>query len=395
LQFLSQNGTLTPSPTMNELAIDQALQSIFAESSLHARRVLSLTHAVLGAVRAAQAGVANIGRAEALVRKVNPKHAIKQVDRFLSNTGFDVNVALRDVVRFVLGQRWRVTVSLDWTVYEGGDHHRIALNLVTRHGRATPLAWKTVPASQLKNHRNDHEDELLRLFKGLLPKSVKKVTVIADRGFGDVNLYDMLTGELGFDYVIRFRECLTVRDEAGTAKRAAEWVPPNGAARLIPNAKVTGRRFDVAAVVAVKKARMKDPWLLATSLRLSAEEIIAIYAKRFTCEENFRDEKDWRFGMGSRWVKIARADRRDRLCLILALANILLTLLGQAGESLGFDRMLRANTVRRRTHSLFRQGREYLNGALGTVAAAARSLWDRFAALVADQPHVTDEQAWI
>lgn len=34
----------------------------------------------------------------------------------------------------------------------------------------------------------------------------------------------------------------------------------------------------------------------------------------------------------------------------------LLTLLGAAGESLGYDRMLKANTVKKRTHSLFRQG---------------------------------------
>jgi hypothetical protein len=368
------------------------MQSIFADSSHHSRRVLSLTHAVLGAVQAAQAGVANIGRAEALIRGVNSKHAIKQVDRFLSNTGFEVNVALRDVVRFVLGERWKVTVSLDWTVYEGGENHRIALNLVTRHGRATPLAWKTVPASELKDRRNDHEDELLRLFKGLLPPSVKQVIVIADRGFGDVNLYDMLKGELGFDYVIRFREGLTVRDDSGTAKKGRQWVPSNGVARLLPKAKVTGKRFEVAAVVAVKKARMKEPWLLATSLALKASEIIAIYAKRFTCEENFRDEKDCRFGMGSRWVKIARADRRDRLCLILALATILLTLLGQAGEELGLDRWLRANTVKRRTHSLFRQGREYFHGTLGKVANAAARLWDRFVALVDAQPHVVAEQ---
>jgi len=369
--------------------------SIFSKSALHARRVLSLTHAVLGAVRAAQAGVASIGRAEALARGVNPKHAIKQVDRFLSNTGFDVEVALGDVVRFVMGERWKVTVSLDWTVYEGGENHRIALNLMTRHGRATPLIWKIVSASELKNHRNDHEDELLRLFKRLLPESVKQVVVVADRGFGDVNLYDMLKAELCFNYVIRFRESLIVRDESGVARKGREWVPSNGSARLLPKAKVTGKRFEVAAVVAVKKARMKDPWLLATSLDAKACDIIATYAKRFTCEENFRDEKDWRFGMGSRWLKIARADRRDRLCLILALATILLTLLGHAGEEIGLDRWLRANTVKRRTHSLFRQGREYLKGALGKLANAAILLRDRFNALVDAQPTVTAELAVI
>jgi len=38
------------------------------------------------------------------------------------------------------------------------------------------------------------------------------------------------------------------------------------------------------------------------------------------------------------------------------MAMTLLTLLGAAGESLGMDRMLKANTVKTRTHALFRQG---------------------------------------
>jgi hypothetical protein len=48
--------------------------------------------------------------------------------------------------------------------------------------------------------------------------------------------------------------------------------------------------------------------------------------------------------------------RRDRLLLISAFATALLTLLGTAGESLGMDRLLKSNTSRTRTHSLFRQG---------------------------------------
>jgi len=48
--------------------------------------------------------------------------------------------------------------------------------------------------------------------------------------------------------------------------------------------------------------------------------------------------------------------RRDRLWLIAAFAVMLLTLLGAAGEVLGYDRFLKSNTAKRRTHSLFRQG---------------------------------------
>jgi len=34
----------------------------------------------------------------------------------------------------------------------------------------------------------------------------------------------------------------------------------------------------------------------------------------------------------------------------------LLTLLGSPGESLGYDRLLKSNTTKKRSHSLFRQG---------------------------------------
>ena len=55
-------------------------------------------------------------------------------------------------------------------------------------------------------------------------------------------------------------------------------------------------------------------------------------------------------------MHVSRPDRRDRLLLISALAIAVLSLLGAAGERIGYDRWLKANTVKRRTHSLFRQG---------------------------------------
>src|ERR1700678_867435 len=60
--------------------------------------------------------------------------------------------------------------------------------------------------------------------------------------------------------------------------------------------------------------------------------------------------------MGMAEIRIAEPERRDRLLLISAFAMVLLTMLGAAGESLGMDRMLKSNTAKTRTHSLFRQG---------------------------------------
>jgi hypothetical protein len=363
----------------------KTVTDIFAESGLHAKQVLALSHAVLGATFASQAGVANIGRAMAAERESNPKHGIKQFDAFLSNGKFKDEYAQRAHVRFVVGARKQVVATMDWTEYAEDGQHRIALSLVTRHGRSTPLIWKTVTDEELTGRRNDHEDDLLNLFRRVLPETVRDVIILADRGFGDVKLYRHLR-ELGFHFIIRFRGCITVRDEKGLCTPASALVLPRGRARLIRNAKVTGKREEVVSVVAVKQRGMKDAWFLASSLPWKASKLISLYGRRFTIEENFRDEKDPRFGLGTLNVRFKNPRRRDRFMLVIAVAMTLLTLLGAAGERMGLDRLLRANTVKRRTHSLFRQGREYLCGAFGKIANAASRLLAAFLRAIDLQP---------
>ena len=109
-------------------------------------------------------------------------------------------------------------------------------------------------------------------------------------------------------------------------------------------------------MVCVHTKAMKDPWFLVTSRAdLTGSQLVKCNW-RFTCEENFRDTKDIRFGMGLSSTHISVPDRRDRLLLLGAMAQALLTLLGAAGGRTGLDWMLKANTVKRRTRSLFRQG---------------------------------------
>ena len=84
--------------------------------------------------------------------------------------------------------------------------------------------------------------------------------------------------------------------------------------------------------------------------------LMAVPRQPFTRQASFRDTKDLRFGMGMTSVRVKDPERRDRLLLLNAFAVVLLSLLGAAGERLGYDRHLKANTVKKRTHSLLRQG---------------------------------------
>lgn len=352
-------------------------------AEFHDKRVLSVANAATGAMQAATLGVSAIGRALAQAQGVDPKHAIKQVDRMLSNAGIDVEEAQALWVPFIVGGREEIVVALDWTEYDRDRHSTLALHMVTSHGRATPLMWKTVSKSRLRGKRNAHEDRLLKRLRLAVPENVK-VTVLADRGFGDADLY-ALHWDLDLDHIIRFRGDITVTSADGESRPAKDWLLPSGRARILRNVRVTGRKAPVAAVVCVWAKGMKEPWFLACgekSSRRSAAQVVKLYGRRFTIEENFRDTKDLRFGMGLSSVRISRVGRRDRLLLLSALATALLTLLGAAGESLGLDRLLRANTVKRRTHSLFFQG-TYYYGALATMKVdRRRALLARFDTLL-------------
>jgi hypothetical protein len=300
--------------------------------------------------------VSAIGQGLAHVCGTDPKHTKKQVDRLLGNSAIAVWDYFAYWVPYVISERKEVVVAIDWTDFDRDKQATIALNLLTSHGRAIPLVWRTVRKSDLKDNRNEFEDTLLERLHQTLPEGVK-VTVVADRGFMDTQLKEVLCDSWGFDYIIRLRGNVTVTDEHGERRKAKEWVGAGGRARILRDARLTAKGFPVATVVCVQDKAMKDSWCLASSLKeASAAKLKRYYGKRWGIETYFRDTKDLRFGMGMDAIHTKCTKRRDRLFLISAFAVVLLTLLGAACERVGYDRYLKSNTVKHRTHSLFRQG---------------------------------------
>ena len=322
---------------------------------LHAKRVDALAGATLGVMTGASLAVALIGQALAQARGLVTKHAVKQVDRLLSNQGIDVWDSFAPWVAHQVGARRDALVAMDWTEFDRDGQATLVLSLVTGHGRAAPLVWLSVWKDELAARRNDYEDACLVRLRDLVPADCA-VTILADRGFGDQKLFGFLA-ELGLGYVIRFRGNIRVTDAAGEARSAAEWVGKSGRARKLRDARVTAQGQQVGAVVCVHAKGMKECWCLAASdPEAPTAELVNHYAKRWTIEPSFRDTKDLRFGMGLSATRVGEPTRRDRLLLVSAFATALLTLLGATGESLGMDRLLKSNTSKTRTHSLFRQG---------------------------------------
>ena len=150
-----------------------------------------------------------------------------------------------------IGERSSIVVAMDWTDFDADNQATIMLALISDHGRSTPLVWLTVDKGTLKDHRSLYEHRVLVRLAELLPAGIQ-VCIVADRGFGDQKLYQVLTEELYFDYVIRFRGNIAVTDRGGETRTAAAWVRAGGGARVLRGAAVTADRYPVGTVVCVQ-----------------------------------------------------------------------------------------------------------------------------------------------
>jgi len=250
---------------------------------LHAKRINALSAATLGVMTGASLAVAAIGQALALARGLTTKHAIKQVDRLMSNAGIDVWASFARWVPRQIGTARDILVAMDWTDFDQDGQSTLVLSLVSSHGRAAPLIWLTVWKEEIATRRNDYEDACLRRLAETIPPDCR-VTILADRGFGDQKLFAFLT-KLDFTYVIRFRGNIQVTDTKGETRRAADWVGKAGRARKLANARVTAKGQTVGAVVCVHAKGMKEPWCLAASdPEAKAATLIHHYARRWTID---------------------------------------------------------------------------------------------------------------
>lgn len=336
---------------------------VIFDAAVHAERVESVASGATRAMPAARAAIHAIAAAHAEVAEFKVSLGAKQVNRYLSNQGIDVEALTPAWIRYVLDSRREALIALDWTESDAGDHVTLCAYLVTTHGRATPLCWQTLRKSSLGNGlRAETEVALIERLARAIPPEVA-ITLLADRGFGNQRLFHMfnlpMLDRLGWHYVIRFHGNIPVT-HAGESRPAREWLPASGRATRLAGAQVTDERLPVGAVVLVQVRQMKERWCLVTSLaEQPASAIVKLYGRRFTIEDSSREQNDLRFGLGLRETRVRKEARRDRLLMLLALSRALLTLLGAASERSGLDAYLKANTVKHRTHSLFRQGTEW------------------------------------
>ena len=353
-------------------------------NELHKKRQQSIASAAMGILASESLFLHKMGEGLAKTRGIQKKHATKQIDRLLSNKSISIWDLSSSWVKYVIGNNNKIIVALDWTSFFDDDQLMLSLNIVTSKGLSTPLLWKSVDKQSLKHNRSRFEDQLLSRFKEVIPAEAQ-VTLLADRGFADHKFFKFLDEELKFKYIVRIKSSTTITHK-DKKEKAINWLNANGRIVALKNPLITLSGYKAKHFVAIKDKGMRSPWLLVSNTDLNPREIVNNYSKRWKIEPYFRDLKDNRFGLGLGQTNIRSPERRDRLMLILSLTYLLLSILGQAGEELGFDRKLKVNTVKTRTHSLFRQGQFYYDFFLNFTEEEKENLMQKFNNILNEKP---------
>jgi hypothetical protein len=283
----------------------------------------------------------------------NFEAASKRLSRLLHNARLEPDELARSHAQALCARlplKGCVRLSLDWTS-EDCQHLLVASLRVGR--RAVPLYWRAYHDAELKERMTLYEREFLRvLFYEVLSAVVRRRFLLtADRWFADVDVLDLLD-ELGVSYVIRTKSNYKVL--IGDAWRRLDSLSWRGNQRRRAWGRVWYSETDPRQVF-LAQARARDRkgrwgvWHLLSNRPLSALGMAAEYARRFTCEEGFRDGKRL---LGFVQARVACIEAWSRMFMLVAIALCVLTQIGcalvQRAEG---EELLRRIRSRRRARS--------------------------------------------
>ncbi len=292
-------------------------------ASLRLSQAKTLSECGWAALRCVRAGLGELGRLLAWDTAIAAKHGIKRVDRFIGNPRIEPIEAMRGVVEFLAQPRKRLLVSMDWVDIRQFPCIVLAVRL---KGRAIPLVWQAYREGELFRSQNSMEYGLLRALRTMVPAQTQ-VVILADRGFGRAEMA-RLCQELEFDYILRIKPDVYIRSAEFSGK-LLDLPIRIGQQRVLRNVAYRKERPVQQNVAVAWYPDQDQPWFLATNLpRLGAIKLTKIFAHRMSIEEYFRDTKSLRNGFALRLTLIQSPQRLNRLLLILAIAYLLLVMIG-------------------------------------------------------------------
>lgn len=306
--------------------------------------------------------------------QANVKHKIKRVDRWLRNEGLykHSKAIYKAVFHNLLSERKQLEILVDWSGCCNWTETMLRASLVYS-GRSITI-YQEVHSTKNQQKASVHNAFLANL-KDIIPSSCE-VLITTDQGFGAP--WFKAVKALGWDFLGRAPSFVYYKK-----LNEPNWQPvkslheqstkePSYIGDVLLGKK--DGKFEVAlynykAIPKNRKARRsrnkpryshldkqystmnKTPWILVTSLKGGesiAKKVVKSYGFRMQIEQNFRDDKNERWGFGMQFSRTISVQRITILLLLAAIATYILLLFGIVSESKELHRKFQANTVRKR-----------------------------------------------
>ncbi|HGY4714613.1 MULTISPECIES: IS4 family transposase [Klebsiella] len=348
------------------MSVSQVCHKFFSQSlnSIHQYRKNALLDMTVALTRGASLSLTSIGRY--LPGPARVKHKIKRVDRHLNSDLMfsDIPSVYQQLVSRLTHSLSVCVIVVDWSGYPSSELSVLRASLLC-DGRAIPLMSKVI-SSRYQNN-SAVQNAFLDQMAVAIGKD-KQVIIVTDAGFRSSWFHHIRS--LGWDFVGRVRGSLYFQvvgnEEWQMARDIASSTTARylGFGRLARNASrdCPGHFYTVHKRATGRKSRQhypktdrmyrknaREPWLLFTSLmEYKPREIVKIYSRRMQIEQNFRDEKSERYGLGLRASKSRGEKRLSVLCLVAVLYSIIIWLTGYYLESKGINRWFQANSEKSR-----------------------------------------------
>lgn len=251
----------------------------------------------------------------------NQEAALKRLSRLLHNSRLAPHRLADAVLAQALRQlppQGKVRLALDWTIE--GSQHLLVVSLVTG-GRAVAIYWRAYEAMVLKGRMRRYEMAVIRRAVTRVQQVIgrRRLIVTADRGFADVALVDVLSA-LGVEFIIRVKGSTKVCLQGQWRKLDTLGFAGHTHQRNLGHlayCESSPHRLWVTLSRARDAKGQWEIWYLISNRPRRAQATASEYARRFGCEQGFRDAK-WELGFAQARIRDIHA--WSRLFALFALA---------------------------------------------------------------------------
>lgn len=269
----------------------------------------------------------------ALFRRGEAKVASKerQFSRWLHNDRIDPMKVYQPLVEKVM-QEWAgqtIYLALD-TSQLWGRFTIVCLSLVYR-GRALPVGWVICASGSATVGLAVYQQMLAQVAACIAPNS--KVVFLADRGFVDVKLLQLLR-QLDWHFRIRVKSNITIHRATKGKKKVKALMPAPGGARFFRYVWLTERQYGPLslALAHVHTGHGYEKWAIISDEPVGLHTLDE-YRLRFDIEEGFLDFKSGGFQLESSQLEDSQS--LGRLLLVIATAMLYLVSTGTAIVEMG------------------------------------------------------------